>query len=150
MDYWWQRMEETMPVWQMLQATCRQANVEVMYTVMESLTRDGRDRSLDYKISGRWRIPMGTSHQSKPMQVIFCRGSQTLLAPKKRIFTLLGCTSHAKFYHVTLRKIQYPQNIECIAYHILLLWQSSCIDDQLLGLLKLLRLCRFSHPAQVF
>lgn len=26
--------------------------MEVMYTVMQSLTDDGRDRSLDYKISG--------------------------------------------------------------------------------------------------
>ena len=26
--------------------------MEVMYTVVESLTRDGRDRSLDYKVSG--------------------------------------------------------------------------------------------------
>ena len=39
-------------VWQQLLRTCRQAGIEVMYTVMESLTQDGRDRSLDYKISG--------------------------------------------------------------------------------------------------
>jgi nicotinamidase-related amidase len=32
-------------------AGCRAAGVEVMYTVMENLTRDGRDRSLDYKLS---------------------------------------------------------------------------------------------------
>ena len=31
---------------------CRRAGVEVLYTVMENLTRDGRDRSLDYKLSG--------------------------------------------------------------------------------------------------
>lgn len=30
----------------------RAAGLEVMYTVMENLTRDGRDRSLDYKLSG--------------------------------------------------------------------------------------------------
>jgi nicotinamidase-related amidase len=30
----------------------RRAGVEVLYTVMENLTRDGRDRSLDYKLSG--------------------------------------------------------------------------------------------------
>jgi nicotinamidase-related amidase len=29
----------------------RAAGAEVMYTVMENLTRDGRDRSLDYKLS---------------------------------------------------------------------------------------------------
>lgn len=33
-------------------AACRQASIEVIYTVIESLTRDGRDRSLDHKLSG--------------------------------------------------------------------------------------------------
>src|SRR3954463_13894588 len=37
---------------QRLQAACRGAGIEVLYTVIESLTQDGRDRSLDYKISG--------------------------------------------------------------------------------------------------
>lgn len=31
---------------------CRTAGAEVTYTVMENLTKDGRDRSLDYKLSG--------------------------------------------------------------------------------------------------
>ena len=31
---------------------CRGHGVEVVYTVMENLTADGRDRSLDYKLSG--------------------------------------------------------------------------------------------------
>lgn len=34
-----------------LQAAAREAGIEVIYTVIESLTRDGRDRSLDHKIS---------------------------------------------------------------------------------------------------
>ncbi len=34
-----------------LQAAARQAGIEVIYTVIESLTLDGRDRSLDHKIS---------------------------------------------------------------------------------------------------
>ena len=33
--------------------------MEVMYTVIQSLTRDGRDRSLDYKISGM-HVPPGS------------------------------------------------------------------------------------------
>ena len=33
-------------------AACRGSGVEVIYTVIECLTLDGRDRSLDYKISG--------------------------------------------------------------------------------------------------
>lgn len=38
---------------------CRRFGVEVIYTVMENLTRDGRDRSLDYKLSGFF-IPRGS------------------------------------------------------------------------------------------
>ncbi len=32
-------------------SACRAAGIEVIYTVMENFTRDGRDRSLDYKLS---------------------------------------------------------------------------------------------------
>jgi nicotinamidase-related amidase len=35
-----------------LVAACRRSGVEVIYTVIENLTHDGRDRSLDYKLSG--------------------------------------------------------------------------------------------------
>jgi ureidoacrylate peracid hydrolase len=37
---------------QKLQEGCRKAGIEVMYTVIRNLTDDGRDRSLDYKITG--------------------------------------------------------------------------------------------------
>jgi len=36
----------------LLQRACRRAGIEVTYTIIESLTADGRDRSLDYKITG--------------------------------------------------------------------------------------------------
>ena len=49
----------TLPNMQRLQATCRVARVEVMYTVIESLTRDGRDRSLDFKRGGL-HVPKGS------------------------------------------------------------------------------------------
>jgi ureidoacrylate peracid hydrolase len=35
-----------------LQSACRRAGIEIVYSVIENMTRDGRDRSLDYKISG--------------------------------------------------------------------------------------------------
>jgi len=35
-----------------LQLACCNAQIEVIYSVIENMTRDGRDRSLDYKISG--------------------------------------------------------------------------------------------------
>ncbi len=47
------------PNMQRLQSACRTAGVEVLYTTIESLTRDGRDRSLDYKITG-FNVPRGS------------------------------------------------------------------------------------------
>jgi ureidoacrylate peracid hydrolase len=49
----------TLPNLQHLQAACRRGGIEVLYTVIESLTKDGRDRSLDYKISGL-HVPKGS------------------------------------------------------------------------------------------
>jgi ureidoacrylate peracid hydrolase len=50
---------ETLPNMQALQRGFRQAGIEVMYTTIESLTKDGRDRSLDYKITG-FNVPKGS------------------------------------------------------------------------------------------
>ena len=58
---WFMRLFEsqTLPNMQRLQAACRKAGVEVMYTTIESLTKDGRDRGLDYKITG-FNVPRGS------------------------------------------------------------------------------------------
>ncbi len=53
------QLKTVIPNMQRLQAACRKANVEVMYTTIESLTLDGRDRSLDYKITG-FNVPKGS------------------------------------------------------------------------------------------
>ena len=51
--YLFERIRDiVIPNGQKLLAACRTAGVEVIYTVVESLTLDGRDRSLDYKVSG--------------------------------------------------------------------------------------------------
>lgn len=50
---------EVLPNMQALQAGARAAGIEVLYTTIESLTRDGRDRSLDYKITG-FNVPKGS------------------------------------------------------------------------------------------
>jgi len=58
--FFFRRMREVaIPNMQRLQATCRAAGIEVLYTVIESLTQDGRDRGLDYKISGL-HVPRGS------------------------------------------------------------------------------------------
>jgi len=51
--YFFDRMKNlVIPNGQKLIAACRSAGVEVIYTTVECYTLDGRDHSLDYKISG--------------------------------------------------------------------------------------------------
>jgi ureidoacrylate peracid hydrolase len=58
--YYFERLKSTaIPNMQRLQRTFRQAGIEVLYTTIESLTKDGRDRSLDYKITG-FHVPKGS------------------------------------------------------------------------------------------
>jgi ureidoacrylate peracid hydrolase len=53
LGYFFNQMERhAVPNMRRLQAACRRRGIEVMYTVIRSLTKDGRDRSLDYKITG--------------------------------------------------------------------------------------------------
>lgn len=65
------------PNMQAIQAACRAANIEVMYTNIESLTLDGRDRSLDYKITG-FNVPKG-SWDGKVIDQIAPRGDEIVL-----------------------------------------------------------------------
>lgn len=58
--YFFRTLEErALPNMALLQQACRRARIEVLYTVIESLTADGRDRSLDYKITG-FHVPPGS------------------------------------------------------------------------------------------
>jgi len=58
--YFFRTMKATgIPNMVRLQQACRRAGIEVTYTIIESLTADGRDRSLDYKITG-FNVPKGS------------------------------------------------------------------------------------------
>jgi len=59
-SYYFGRLEEmVVPNIQRLQQAFRAARMEILYAVIESLTEDGRDRSLDYEVSG-FHIPKGS------------------------------------------------------------------------------------------
>jgi ureidoacrylate peracid hydrolase len=62
-----------------LQQACRRGGIEVTYTVIESLTREGRDRSLDYKITG-FNVPKG-SHDAKMIDEL-APGADEIVFPK--------------------------------------------------------------------
>ena len=58
--YFFQTLRDSaLPNMVLLQRACRRARIEVTYTVIESQTLDGRDRSLDYKITG-FNVPKGS------------------------------------------------------------------------------------------
>jgi len=62
-----------------LQHACRRARIEVTYTVIESLTADGRDRSLDYKITG-FNVPKG-SYDARVVDALAPAGDE-IIFPK--------------------------------------------------------------------
>ena len=57
--YFGQLEQVVLPNIQRLQQAFRAARMEILYAVIQSLTKDGRDRSLDYKISG-FHVPKGS------------------------------------------------------------------------------------------
>lgn len=79
-QYGWffdQLVSRVIPNMQAIQQACRRAGVEVMYTTIESLTLDGRDRSLDYKITG-FHVPRG-SWDGKVLDQIAPEGDEIVL-----------------------------------------------------------------------
>ncbi len=61
-----------------LQRACRSSGIEVIFTVIESLTLDGRDRSMDYKASG-FHVPKGSAGARVP-EVVAPSGDEIVLS----------------------------------------------------------------------
>jgi ureidoacrylate peracid hydrolase len=51
------RVDACVPQWRLLLDAARRSGAEPLFTVIQSLTRDGRDRGLDYKLSGMHVAP---------------------------------------------------------------------------------------------
>jgi ureidoacrylate peracid hydrolase len=78
--YYFERLKSlAIPNMQRLQKAFRAAGIEVLYTTIESLTKDGRDRSLDYKITG-FHVPKG-SWDAKVIDEI-APGDDEIVLPK--------------------------------------------------------------------
>lgn len=73
------RVEECVPRWRLLLDAARRSGAEPLFTVIQSLTRDGRDRGLDYKISGM-HVPPG-SPDARPLDEV-APGPDELVLPK--------------------------------------------------------------------
>ena len=83
--YLFERIREVViPNGQQLLAACRAAGVEVIYTVVEALTLDGRDRSLDYKVSGifvakgSWQAEVLDELAPLPNEIVIPKTSSSL------------------------------------------------------------------------
>ena len=77
-DHFWYRVDDmVLPNAQRLIGAARAAGVEVIYTVIEALTADGRDRSLDHKRSD-FLIPKGSAG-GEVMPQIAPRGDEMVL-----------------------------------------------------------------------
>jgi ureidoacrylate peracid hydrolase len=86
-----QLRERAIPNMQKLQRACRAAGVEVIYTVIESLTQDGRDMGLDYKISGLF-CPKG-SRDAQVIDAIVPEGDE-MVFPKTSSSVFISTNIH--------------------------------------------------------
>jgi ureidoacrylate peracid hydrolase len=84
-EYFRRSLREVMvPNIRRLQSACRRASIEVVYSVIENMTRDGRDRSLDYKISGidvprgSWEAQVLDEIAPADDEMIFCKTSSNV------------------------------------------------------------------------
>jgi ureidoacrylate peracid hydrolase len=89
--YFFRRMEQVVPNMQRLQRACREAGIEVLYTVMESLTQDGRDMGLDYKISGLF-CPKG-SQDARVIDALAPQGDEMVI-PKTSSSVFISTNIH--------------------------------------------------------
>jgi ureidoacrylate peracid hydrolase len=90
-DAWYLRQlaEVAIPAMQRLLAAFRAAGIEVLHTTIESLTLDGRDRSLDYKITPI-HVPKG-SWDARPIAEVAPVGDEIVL-PKSSSSVFMSTT----------------------------------------------------------
>lgn len=84
-EYLWDRIRRlVVPNGRKLLTACREHGIEVIYTVIECLTLDGRDRGLDYKISGlfaakgSWEAEIIDELRPLPNEIILPKTSSSL------------------------------------------------------------------------
>ncbi len=86
-----QMSEHVVPNLQKLQSSCRSRGIEVLYTVIESLTLDGREMGLDYKISGLF-CPKG-SRDARVIDAIAPLGDEMVI-PKTSSSPFISTNIH--------------------------------------------------------
>lgn len=110
--YYFKRIHEVaIPNMQRLLTGFRKAGIEVLHTTIESLTKDGRDRSLDYKITG-FNVPKG-SWDGKVIDAL-APGEDEIVLPKSSSSVFVS--THIDY---VLRNLDVAQVVLC-----------GCLTDQ--------------------
>jgi ureidoacrylate peracid hydrolase len=122
---------------QRLQSACRRAHVEIVYAAVENLTRDGRDRSLDYKISGidvprgSWEAQVLEEIASAEDEMIFRKTSSSVFVSTNIDYVLrnLGVRSLIVAGMMTDQCIESAVRDACDLGYLVTLVTEACLTD---------------------
>jgi ureidoacrylate peracid hydrolase len=137
-DYLFGRLREiVLPNLQRLQSACRLAHIEIVYAAVENMTRDGRDRSLDYKISGidvprrSWDARVLDEIAPAEDEMIFCKTSSSVFISTNIDYVLrnLGVRSLIVAGMMTDQCVESAVRDGCDLGYLVTLVTDACLTD---------------------
>jgi len=149
--------ETVLPNLQLLQLACRRARIEVVYAAVENMTRDGRDRSLDYKISGidvprgSWDAQILDEIAPGPDEMVFRKTSSSVFISTNIDYVLrnLGVRSLIVAGMMTDQCVESAVRDACDLGYLVTLLTNACVTESaerhhqaLVGIRGYCRQCR--------
>jgi ureidoacrylate peracid hydrolase len=129
--------EIVLPNLQRLQSACRRAHIEVVYAAVENMTRDGRDRSLDYKISeidvprGSWEARVLDEIAPAEDEMIFRKTSSSVFISTNIDYVLrnLGVRSLIVAGMMTDQCVESAVRDACDLGYLVTVVTDACVTD---------------------
>jgi ureidoacrylate peracid hydrolase len=129
--------QTVLPNLQLLQSACRRARIEVVYAAVENMTRDGRDRSLDYKISeidvprGSWDAQVLAEIAPAEDEMVFRKTSSSVFVSTNIDFVLrnLGVRSLIVAGMMTDQCVESAVRDACDLGYLVTLVTDACTTD---------------------
>ena len=126
-----------LPNLQRLQSACRRAHIEVVYAAVENMTRDGRDRSLDYKISeidvprGSWEARVLDEIAPAEDEMIFRKTSSSVFISTNIDYVLrnLGVRSLIVAGMMTEQCVESAVRDACGLGYLVTVVTDACVTD---------------------
>jgi ureidoacrylate peracid hydrolase len=126
-----------LPNLQRLQSACRRAHIEVVYAAVENMTRDGRDRSLDYKISeidvprGSWEARVLDEIAPAEDEMIFRKTSSSVFISTNIDYVLrnLGVRSLIVAGMMTDQCVESAVRDACDLGYLVTVVTDACVTD---------------------